>query len=62
MPATATSIPWIDLYETSPYGSAYWVVNLAQNVDPQTGRADIVVPDVQPGPYFVMGIWPIQYF
>ncbi|EKM50212.1 uncharacterized protein PHACADRAFT_105966 [Phanerochaete carnosa HHB-10118-sp] len=57
VPSTATTIPWIDLYESSPFGSAEWVVNLAQNADPQPGEVLVPVPDVAPGSYFTVGAW-----
>lgn len=56
VPSTAT-IPWIDLYQTSSFDSAEYVLALAQNADPQTGHADFQVPDVEPRSYFVMGTW-----
>ncbi|KIP01171.1 hypothetical protein PHLGIDRAFT_384197 [Phlebiopsis gigantea 11061_1 CR5-6] len=58
VPDGTETIPWIDLYETSPYGSAEYVTTLAQNVDAHAGQAGIVTPDVAPGSYFVMaGAW-----
>lgn len=57
VPSRTETIPWIDLYETSPFGSAEFVVNLAQNVDAHAGSAGIEVPDVTPGSYFVMGLF-----
>ena len=58
MPDGTETIPWIDLYQTSPYGSAEYVTTLAQNVDAHAGQAGILTPDVAPGSYFVMGAPP----
>ncbi|GJE90352.1 hypothetical protein PsYK624_064830 [Phanerochaete sordida] len=59
VPSTATDIPWVDLYKTSPYGSAEYVTTLASDVDPQPGQVSVEVPDVAPDTdYFVMvGAW-----
>ncbi|KAI0339361.1 hypothetical protein BDW22DRAFT_1431639 [Trametopsis cervina] len=52
-------IDWIDLYKTSSFGSALYVLTLAQNVPATQGSVSFIVPDVTPeDDYFIMaGIW-----
>ena len=56
MPSTATVVPFVDLYNTSSIGDANYVMTLAQDVPPLDGQATFLVPSVQPGSYFVMGM------
>lgn len=49
-------IDWIDLYKTSSFGSALYVLTLAQNVPATQGSVSFIVPDVTPeDDYFIMG-------
>ncbi|EKM50219.1 uncharacterized protein PHACADRAFT_33031 [Phanerochaete carnosa HHB-10118-sp] len=53
VPRRAPNISRIDLYRNTTVGMADFTANLAENVDPRLGTVDYVVPDVEPGSYFV---------
>ncbi|KAI0698331.1 hypothetical protein BC835DRAFT_1413106 [Cytidiella melzeri] len=58
VPTDADPIPWVQLYNTTDYGSANYVTTLASSFPAQPGKVTFTVPEVVPGSYFVMlGEW-----
>ena len=54
VPPGPDNLPWLDLYNTSSWGSALYVTTLARDFDGHAGSVSFMVPQVDPGSYFVM--------